>query len=163
MVSYDVTSCCMIFVLQKHVKDSSDPGEDVRHSVEPCSYVDNCLQSLPTKEEACSFVTKLSALLAADGFKIRQWASNKPEVICHLAKEAKSDRSERWDTQTKEEAQELMLSLRWHFMEDTFHHRHRPVAPSQKRMQNIYKILASQYNPLGHIFPFTTRTKVLVQ
>lgn len=30
-------------------------------------------------------------------------------------------------------------------------------------MKNIYKILASQYDPIGFLTPFTTRAKVLVQ
>ncbi|CAM4718193.1 unnamed protein product [Leuciscus chuanchicus] len=99
----------------------------------------------------------------AGGFDIRQWASNQPEVICNLPKEAKSDSSERWVSQIHREAQEMTLGPSWHFMEDTLHYRHRPVAPSQTTMRNIYKILASQYDPLGHILPFTTRAKVLVQ
>ncbi|XP_039539859.1 uncharacterized protein LOC120487658 [Pimephales promelas] len=155
--------CCAIFALQKHVNESSQPGENVRHSVEQCFYVDNCLQSLPTVVEASNLVTRLRNLLAAGGFEIRQWASNQPEVICNLPKEAKSDSSERWVSEMHGEAQEMTLGLSWHFMEDTLHYRHRPVAPSQTTMRHIYKILASQYDPLGHILPFTTRAKVLVQ
>lgn len=30
-------------------------------------------------------------------------------------------------------------------------------------MRTIYKILASQYDPLGYIIPYTTRAKVIVQ
>lgn len=30
-------------------------------------------------------------------------------------------------------------------------------------MRHIYKVLASQYDPLGYIVPYTTRAKVLVQ
>ncbi len=30
-------------------------------------------------------------------------------------------------------------------------------------MRNVYKTLASQYDPLGYIIPFTTRAKVLIQ
>ena len=30
-------------------------------------------------------------------------------------------------------------------------------------MRNIYRVLASQYDPLGFILPYTTRAKVLVQ
>lgn len=30
-------------------------------------------------------------------------------------------------------------------------------------MRNIYRMLASQYDPIGYILPFTTRAKVLVQ
>lgn len=30
-------------------------------------------------------------------------------------------------------------------------------------MRNIYKVLASQYDPLGYLAPFTARAKILVQ
>lgn len=30
-------------------------------------------------------------------------------------------------------------------------------------MRTVYRILASQYDPLGYIIPFTTRAKILVQ
>jgi hypothetical protein len=30
-------------------------------------------------------------------------------------------------------------------------------------MRNVYRVLASQYDPIGYIIPFTTRAKVLVQ
>ncbi len=30
-------------------------------------------------------------------------------------------------------------------------------------MRHIYRVLASQYDPLGYIVPYTTRAKVLVQ
>ncbi|KAL0967787.1 hypothetical protein UPYG_G00256910 [Umbra pygmaea] len=148
---------------EKHVIASSQPGEDVRHSVEQCFYVDNCLQSLPTEEEASNLVTKLRAILATGGFNICQWASNQQEVICNLPKEAKSGSSERCFIQIHGEAQEMTLGLSWHFMENTLHYSHRLVAPSQTPMQNIYKTHASQYDPFGYILPFTTRAKVLVQ
>ncbi len=34
--------CCATFALQRHVKEHSQPDEDVRFSVERCFYVDNC-------------------------------------------------------------------------------------------------------------------------
>lgn len=35
--------------------------------------------------------------------------------------------------------------------------------PHEPTLWNIYIILASQYNPLGFIIPFTTRAKLIVQ
>jgi len=97
-----------------------------------------------TKEEACSLVTKLRAILATGGFEIHQWASNRPAVIRNLPREAKSDSSERWVSKTHGDAQEMTLGISWHFMEDTLHYQLCPVAPSKTTMRNIYKILASQ-------------------
>lgn len=145
-------------------KDTSQPTRR-RHPPQcrSCLYVDNFLQCLPTDEEATSLVAKLRALLTTGHFKICQWASNHPEVVCNLPREAKSDNSARWVSQSHGEAQEMTLGLIWHFIEDTLHYRHRPVPPRQTTMRNIYKILASQYDPSGHILPFTTRAKVMVQ
>lgn len=80
--------CCATYALQRHVWDHSEPGDSVRFSVERCFYVDNCLQSLPTPVEARELVDRLRALLASGGFELRQWASNDPNVIGHLPKEA---------------------------------------------------------------------------
>ncbi|KAK7938318.1 hypothetical protein WMY93_001644 [Mugilogobius chulae] len=44
--------CCATFALQTHVQRHTEPEEDARLSVERCFYVDNCLQSLQSQEEA---------------------------------------------------------------------------------------------------------------
>lgn len=91
--------CCTTFALQRHVKEHSSADEDVRLSVEQCFYVDNCLQSVPTPQEAKELVDKLRKLLPSGGFELRQWASNTPSVISHLPKEARSDSLEHWLSQ----------------------------------------------------------------
>ncbi|KAJ8016053.1 hypothetical protein DPEC_G00003140 [Dallia pectoralis] len=76
--------CCATFALQRHVAENSEPGEDVRVSVERCFYVDNCLQSLPSPAEARQLVDKLRNILKSGGFELRQWASNDQSVVSHL-------------------------------------------------------------------------------
>lgn len=39
---------------------------------------------------------------------------------------------------------------------------HQPVA-TEPTLRNVYRVLASQYDPLGYIIPYTTRAKVLIQ
>lgn len=155
--------CCTSFALQRHVHLNSEPREDVRFSIERGFYVDNCLQSLPSAEEAKQLVDKLRDLLASGGFEIRQWASNKPEVISHLPPEARSDKLELWLSQNKAEAQESTLGLSWHCDTDTLGFKHCTVNHGEPTMRNIYRTLARQCDPLGFILPFTTRAKVIVQ
>ncbi|KAJ7994016.1 hypothetical protein DPEC_G00261580 [Dallia pectoralis] len=155
--------CCATFALQRHVAENSEPGEDVRVSVERCFYVDNCLQSLPSPAEARQLVDKLRNILKSGGFELRQWASNDQSVVSHLPKEARSDSLELWITQEKEEQPESTLGLSWHCPTDTLGYKHRAVKYGTPTMRNIYKVLASQYDPLGFILPYTTRAKVLVQ
>lgn len=106
--------CCATFALQHRVKEHSSSDEDVRQSVEQCFYVDNCLQSVQTPEEAKALVDKLRELLATGGFNLRQWASNIPSVISHLPQDARSESLEHWLTQSDPNHPESALGLSWH-------------------------------------------------
>ncbi|XP_048030832.1 uncharacterized protein LOC125266231 [Megalobrama amblycephala] len=155
--------CCASFALQRHVLSHSTADEDVRHSVERCFYVDNCLQSLPSAQEARQLLDKIRKLLATGGFDIRQWASNVQEVVSHLPPEARSPKLELWLSHDKVDPRESTLGLNWHCESDCLGFRHRPVTYHALTMRNIYRVLASQYDPLGVILPYTTRAKVIVQ
>ncbi|XP_067265288.1 uncharacterized protein [Chanodichthys erythropterus] len=155
--------CCATFALQKHVLDHSQPGDQVREVIEKSFYVDNCLHSLTTKDAAKDLVDQLCALLAEGGFELRQWSSNCPSVIAHLPPEARSNSCEFWLSQGLQDTPESTLGLLWHCQSDTLHYKHRNVVCSRVTMRNIYRILASQYDPLGYIIPYTTRAKILVQ
>lgn len=86
--------CCAIYVLQR-IKDTQ-ADEYITHSIHNCFYVDNCLQSVPTPEEAKDLLRSLRTTLSSGGFEIRQWASNDPQVICDLPPEARSEQTELW-------------------------------------------------------------------
>lgn len=98
--------------------------QNVRVSIEQFFYVDNCLQSLPSVEEAQHLVDKLTSLLATGGFELRQWASNTPEVIRHLPREARSESSKLWLKETITDPQELALGLRWLCSSDTLRYKY---------------------------------------
>ena len=131
-------------------------------SVQHCFYVDNCLQSLPSSHEAKSLIDKMRPLLADGGFNIRQWASNDPTVIHHLPPDAKSKTSELWFSDNGD-PKELTLGLQWNCFTDMLGYKTRSITYHQPTMRYIYKVLASQYDPLGYLVPFTTRAKILVQ
>lgn len=135
----------------------------VRVAIEKSFYVDNCLQSLTSREAVRALVDKLRHLVAEGGFKLRQWASNDPSIITHLPFEARSDSFELWLSHGRPDFQESALGLHWHCQSDTLSYKHHMVDCSVATMRNIYKVLASQYDPLGYIVPYTTRAKVLVQ
>lgn len=155
--------CCATYALQKHVIDHSQPEYNVRHSLERCFYVDNCLQSVATPDEAKVLVNTLSNLLAEGGFELRQWACNFPNVIDHLPKDARSESSELWLNQTESDPQELALGLRWMCQSDTLGYQNRLDNCPTPTMRNIYKVVASQYDPLGFLVPYITRAKILIQ
>ncbi|XP_023811839.1 uncharacterized protein LOC110015208 [Oryzias latipes] len=155
--------CCAIYALQRLVHENSNQGDYVRDSIEKNFYVDNWLQSFPSPEVAKDQVEKVRSLLSEGGFDLRQWASNTPSIISHLPKEFRSESSEQWLNHTDMDPQEPALGLRWMCNSDTLQYKSRQMGSSSPTMRNIYRVLASQYDPLGFLIPFTTRAKVLVQ
>lgn len=155
--------CCAIYALQRHVQNTSESNSDLIDIVEQSFYVDNCLHSTHSKEEAKDIVDRLRHLLHTGGFEIRQWASNVPAVIEHLPSNIRSESSELWLSQYSTDLQEPTLGLRWDCIHDTLKYKHRPVERTEPTLRNVYRVLACQYDPLGYIVPFTTRAKILVQ
>lgn len=155
--------CCATFALQKHVTDHSESEEDVRVVINKSFYVDNCLQSLTCSVDARTLVDKLRHLLADGGFELRQWASNKASVIDHLPPDLRSSSCELWLRQGLPDLQEPALGLHWNCKADALTYKHRHIDCSVATMRNIYRVLASQYDPLGYIVPYTTRAKVIVR
>ncbi|XP_013856498.1 uncharacterized protein LOC106512424, partial [Austrofundulus limnaeus] len=155
--------CCATFALQRHVKEHQDTHEDIYESVHTAFYVDNCLQSLSDPQEAKLLIDRMRELLLQGGFEIRQWASNLPEVVTHLPSTARSESCELWLNFKSLDPQESTLGLSWHCPTDVLGYKHRPVSYTTVTLRNIYKVLASQYDPLGYICPYTTRAKLIVQ
>nr|XP_055047823.1 uncharacterized protein LOC129433267 [Misgurnus anguillicaudatus] len=155
--------CCAIYALQHHVINHHETNEEVADSVLHSFYVDNCLQSFPTIDQAKQLVDKMRQLLSNGGFEIRQWASNCPEVIEHLPTEARSESCELWLSAHKTDPQESTLGLSWHCTSDSLSYKSKELSPEEPTMRNIYRVLASQYDPLGYILPYTTQAKILVQ
>lgn len=60
--------CCATYALQRHVKDNSKGHEDILHLVETAFYVDNCLTSVPSADEAKTIINRMRKLLSVGGF-----------------------------------------------------------------------------------------------
>lgn len=125
--------------------------------------MDNCLTSFPTVAAAKQTVDRLRSMLAEGGFDLRQWASSHPVVVAHLPTEARSSATEQWLVQNHVDPIEPTLGLRWNCATDTLGSHYRPIGHATLTMRAAYQVLASQYDPLGFILPFTTRAKVIIQ
>ena len=155
--------CCATYALQRHVADHTKPDDSLRFSVENCFYVDNCLQSVRSTGEAKLLVDQLRELLASAGFQLRQWACNDPSVLSHLPREARSESLDLWLAQDKSNPLESTLGLSWNWRTDTFGYKHRPVVYDAPTLRNIYRVVATQYDPLGYLLPYSTRAKLIIR
>ncbi len=77
--------------------------------------------------------------------------------------EARSEKNELWLSERQWDVSESTLGLRWTCQADTLGYKTRPREPQVPTMRYVYQVLASQYDPLSYIIPYTTRAKVLIQ
>ncbi len=126
-------------------------------------YVDNRLESFPYVQVAKNHLDHMHSLKMSGGFEIRQWASNQPDVVRHLPSEARSESAELWISQDRLDPTEGALGLSGHYPSDSLGYRSQNVGYNTTTMRNIYKVIASQYDPLGYISHLTNRAMVIVQ
>lgn len=80
-----------------------------------------------------------------------------------MAGAAKSSSTELWLSQSCTDPLEPTLGLRWNCAADVLGYRYQIIEHSTLTLRTAYQVLASQYDPLGFMVPYTTRAKVLIQ
>ncbi|XP_046577406.1 uncharacterized protein LOC124285249 [Haliotis rubra] len=155
--------CCTSCALLKHAAENQTGNEEVFKSVSESFYVDNCLDSFENQTQAKQLFTKMRNVLTDGGFNIRQWASNVPEVVADLPAEARSEAADLWLNFGQGEPREPTLGLRWDCQSDELTYKHRNVDYPNLTMRIVYKVLASQYDPIGYLSSFIGQAKVIVQ
>lgn len=68
--------CCAIYGLQRHMQDSVEGSPTLAETVEQSFYLDNCLHSTSSAEEAKRRVNDLRLHLQTGGFEVRQWSAS---------------------------------------------------------------------------------------
>ncbi|XP_071944673.1 uncharacterized protein [Antedon mediterranea] len=154
--------CCATYPLQKLAVEHGEQYPEVKRSVMEAFYVDNCLDSTKSTEEAEILVHDIRTVLSMAGFNVRQWASNKPEVLKGLPEEALSSCTILEFQQDTNEA-EPMLGMRWDTGSDSLTYRQNHDHQDVVTMRYIYRTLARQYDPIGFLVPFLIRGKLIVQ
>ena len=69
-------SCCSYALRKTAEGNLGDFSKNTLETVHDNFYVDDCLKSLATKEEAVKLVDELPVLLARGGFPLTKWVSN---------------------------------------------------------------------------------------
>lgn len=108
--------------------------------------VENCLTSLPCINESKQFL-----------FKKGPCYGNGLATSHLLLLAARSGGAELWLNHNKTDPIEGALGLSWHCGSDTMGNRHTPILYQSLILKNVYKVLASQYDPLGYIILFIIR------
>ena len=76
------------FSLRQTAKDTKNMFRpSITSTIENNFYIDDCLKSLSSEQEAVQLVKELTSLCQKGGFRLTKWASNSRPVLKHIPKE----------------------------------------------------------------------------
>ena len=112
---------CASYALRKTAEDNSVFfSADVVETVKRNFYVDDCLKSLPSEEEAVHMVRALADICQRGGFTLTKWISNSRTVLQTVAEEHRAKDLKELDLDRDELPVERALGLQWCVETDSF-------------------------------------------
>lgn len=151
---------CASFALRQTASGVEGYNDLVLNSVRQNFYVDDCLISFKTVEEAQVFVQQIRKLLGAKGFKLKKWISNHREALDSIPPGDLAQPVTRITDRSQEP--ERTLGLEWNTEEDKFHFR-LDITDKPSTRRGILSIVSSLYDPLGLVSPALLPAKILLQ
>ncbi|GAB0086366.1 hypothetical protein DMENIID0001_004160 [Sergentomyia squamirostris] len=122
-------------------------------------YVDDCLASLPSFEEAERSIQELTELLKTAGLSLAKWNSNNSSLLASFQREVQQDEIVFLpDLTTK------TLGMKWNTVTDSFYYDYTPrQSEFEATKRNTFSVVASLFDPLGLIGPTILLGKMLLQ
>ena len=154
---------CACYTLRKTAEDGKAcfPA-DVINTVKQSFYVDDCLKSTSSEEEAVLLIKDLTALCLRGGFYLTKWVSNSRVVLQAVAEEHRAKDLKELDLDRDSLPLERALGLQWCIESDAFQFKMLMKEKPYTR-RGMLSLLSSVYDPLGFIAPITLPGKVLLQ
>lgn len=144
---------CANFALRKCVEDyGHEYEEQTVNKVRHCFYVDDCLVSTATEEEALTLRQELVSLCAKGGFHLTKWLSNRSAVLEAVPELDRAKGVRQLDLEHQSLPIERVLGVEWCIQSDTFKFKivlkDRPLT-----RRGILSTVSSIYDPLGMLSP----------
>ncbi|XP_048587702.1 uncharacterized protein LOC125570270 [Nematostella vectensis] len=144
---------CASFALRKTAEDNkADFPKQVSETARRNFYVDDCLKSVATQEEAKKLVLDLTTLLARGGFRLTKWMSNSREVVSSIPNDERAPSMKNRDLNLDGLPVDKALGMCWDVEQDTFFFRSLKEMNANTR-RGILSVVSSLYDPLGIVAP----------
>ena len=154
---------CSNFAVRKTAEDNAkDFSADAINTVRRNFYVDDCLKSLPSVEDAVSHVDELRSLLQRGGFRLTKWISNSREVLESIPESERAQEIKKLDLQRDELPIERALGVQWRIETDKFGFNvNIKLRPPTRR--GILSVVGTVFDPFGFAAPFVLTAKKILQ
>ena len=153
----------MAFALRKMAIDNKEKfSSDAVEAVLDDMYVDDCLRSEQTTEEAIKIAHELREMLPCGGFRLTKWASNNPGMLDSVPEQDRLNSNRNLDLEKSSLSTERAVGVVWDVENDCIGVRANPnVAPMTRC--GLLSVMSSVYDPLGMVCPYVLLAKNLSQ
>ena len=125
------------------------------------TYMDDSMDSVMNEEDGIDLHRQLSQLLTQAGMHARKWLSNSSTVLKEIPLQ---DRKTEVDLDTDYLPSSKTLGVWWSADQDVFTFKENAPSDEMKyTKRNFLKKIATFFDPIGFLAPFTIRAKLLLQ
>ncbi|XP_044180533.1 uncharacterized protein LOC122961788 [Acropora millepora] len=157
-----ITESSKILEARSTEDNAKDFSADAINRVRRNFYVDDCLKSLPSVEDAVSHVEELRSLLQRGGFRLTKWISNSREVLESIPESERAQEIKKLDLQKDELPIERALGVQWRIETDKFGFNvNIKLRPPTGR--GILSVVGTAFDPFGFAAPFVLTAKKILQ
>ncbi|XP_063970833.1 uncharacterized protein LOC135157819 [Lytechinus pictus] len=154
---------CANYALKRAAVDQADRfPEEVVRTVHQNFYVDDCLCSTSSVEEAVQLMSDLIEVCRGGGFHLTKWICNQQEVLKSVPSRERAKSIRGLDLDIKNNVTERALGIEWSTDDDTIgvkvDLKDRPCT-----RRGILSTVSSIYDPIGCVSPVILPAKQLLQ
>ena len=149
------------FALKRIALDPEIPQEAAQ-TILHNFYVDDCLRSVESTDEAILILQQLRDACLKRGFHLHKFISNSIEVMDSIPKEEQCKEVRERDLRQDPLPAGRALGVKWDVRADTLGFSFR-VGESPPTRRGILSVISSIYDPLGFIAPFLLEGKAILQ
>lgn len=149
------------YVSQQHAKKYQDEFPMAAETVLKSTYMDDSMDSVLNEEQGIELYKQLSQLWSKAGMHARKWLSNSKRVLMEIPQQ---DRKSEVDLDSGHLPSAKTLGVWWLTGQDVFSYRENgPDNDMVYTKRNFLKKIATLFDPIGLLAPFTVRAKLLLQ
>eukprot|EP00794_Sanderia_malayensis_P021405 gene21405-biopygen17186 len=152
---------CASFALLQTAEDNKDDFDSVTvETMKKKFYVDDCLKSVESEQQAVKLQTELRQLLSRGGFRITKWTSSSIKVLESVPESERAPAVKNLDFE--DTTLERALGVQWNVTSDSFGFKI-TIKDMKSSRRGILSTVSSIYDPLGFAAPFILPAKTILQ
>ncbi|KAL0177328.1 hypothetical protein M9458_026222, partial [Cirrhinus mrigala] len=154
---------CASYALRRCAEDNKSSFDAAVVDTVLCNfYVDDCLRSVASKQEAVKLYQDLKAICLKGGFRLTKWMTNSRDVLTNIPQEDRATEVKNLDFDQESLAIERALGVQWCIRSDQFKF-HVNIQQRPLTRRGILSMMSSVYDPLGMLSPVTLPAKNILQ